>query len=103
MRILPESGLKVRAYAAGGGVFSGEFRKLRFKGFQFTHEGVVLVVAHGGGVLHVVLPAVLQENGLEFLYPMFCLTIVHNCTKIAKKSGIAYISNHVNSYYLCMI
>ena len=103
VRILPESGLKVRAYAAGRGVFSGKFRELGLQGLQFMHQSVIIIVTHCGRVLHIVLPAVLTENGFQILYPMFCLTIVHNCTKIAKKSGTVYISNNVNSYYLCMI
>ena len=73
---------QVRAYAAGGGVGRGELRILGLEVLQLVHQLVVLVVAHRGSVLYVVLPAVLPENSLELLNPMFCLGIVHTspCT-----------------------
>ena len=70
--------LQVRAHAAGGGVRGGILRKAFLPVLQFVHELVVLVVAHGGGVFHIIFPAVLPENGLQLLYPMFCFRVIHS-------------------------
>ena len=70
--------LQVRSHAAGGGVRRGILRIPALPVFQLVHQLVVLVVAHGGSVFHIILPAVLPENGLQLLYPMFCFRVVHN-------------------------
>ena len=72
-KALGGTGLQVRPYLAGGGVGRGKLRELRFQALQFVHELVVLIVAHGGRILHIVLPAVLPENSLQLFHAFLCL------------------------------
>ena len=82
VRILGKTALRgivfqVRPHATSGGIRGGELGKIGLQRFQLMHQLVILVVAHGGRVLHIILPAVLPENSLQLLNPLAGLERVH--------------------------
>ena len=70
--VASDGGLQVAADTLGGGVGAVEFRELRLQSFQFMHQGVEFLVAHGGSVVHIISAAVLIENGPELFNPLPC-------------------------------
>ena len=83
---LYETLLKVAAHALGGGVGGFEFRPFGLQMLQLVHEGVELVVRHGGGVIHIITPAVLPQESNQFLDSCLCRASFHTNYKNSKKS-----------------